>query len=423
MTLVAGETRRKGWYHGWNIVAVAILSQVAANGLALNAFSLFLRDWSTELHTPISTLQLALASLIVVSSLLSPLVGTLADTKPARWIFGSGLVALVLFHYCMSAATQTWQLVALYAGLLPIAVVLSTAVPSNTVVSRWFVRSRGLALGLTSFGIGMAGVIIPPIIAALMPTLGWRAIWRWASVLIALVVLPLVLWGLRDRPTERDGLHYLTDDGNAKPFHAHGGSAKGGGPSLREVFRRKNFWVLLAVYLPMLALYGSSLQNLAPIVTSYGFSRQAAGVMVSAFSLAHVVSTLVMGMLSDRVGNRVPLFGLTVTSALGALIVAFGGAHMNTLTTGFVLIGISGGLWPLLAAAAALEFGANGVGRVFGLLTFFLPVVSLNPFILAKIQESTHSYAPGLTGAAILTLFGGFICLLLMRERRDAPIG
>jgi len=40
------------------------------------------------------------------------------------------------------------------------------------------------------------------------------------------------------------------------------------------------------------------------------------------------------------------------------------------------------------------------------------------PFILAKLQEPTHSYAPGLTGAAILTLIGGFTCLLLMRERR-----
>jgi hypothetical protein len=51
--------RPRGWYHGWNIVAVCIVSQVAANGLTYNAFSLFLRDWSRELHAPISRLQLA----------------------------------------------------------------------------------------------------------------------------------------------------------------------------------------------------------------------------------------------------------------------------------------------------------------------------------------------------------------------------
>lgn len=59
----ASEARQKGWYHGWNIVAVCVLSQAAANGLAVNAFSLFLHDWSIALKA--LTLGGALACLFI----------------------------------------------------------------------------------------------------------------------------------------------------------------------------------------------------------------------------------------------------------------------------------------------------------------------------------------------------------------------
>jgi hypothetical protein len=72
-------------------------------------------------------------------------------------------------------------------------------------------------------------------------------------------------------------------------------------------------------------------------------------------------------------------------------------------------------MWPVLPAAAAAEFGAAGVGRMFGLLMMFLPIIVLAPFIVAKTRESSGSYVPGLISLAIPTLMGGAACLL-MRE-------
>ena len=65
----------RGWYYGWYIVAVCILSQVAANGLTYNTYSLYLRDWSADLHTPISQLQLPIAAMGVVCAFVAPIVG------------------------------------------------------------------------------------------------------------------------------------------------------------------------------------------------------------------------------------------------------------------------------------------------------------------------------------------------------------
>jgi len=417
MGSIAITEQRRGWYHGWNIVAVAILAQVAANGMTVNAFSLFLHDWSVALNTKISTLQLGLGALGLGSSLLAPFVGILADKYPARWLFFGGLIGLTLFHVGISLVTVTWQFLALFALVLPISVVLSTSLTANAVVCRWFVRRRGLALGLTAFGLGVAGAVLPPVIAALMPTLGWRMIWRGAGLIIAFVIIPAVLLVVRDRPAERDGLYYLTGESGVPPHHGGRGTSTLG---WRDILKSRNFWLLVVTYLPVLAMYGGCGQNLVPIATSRGLSPQTASSLLSAFSLSYVASTLSMGMLSDRFGSRLPLFGVALATGAGGLIVAFGHG-VASLGVGVLLVGLSGGLWPLLAAAVALEFGANAVGRAFGLLTLFVPVVVLVPFIVAKAHESTGSYAAGLAGLAALAVLGGCACLLIRERQRGGP--
>jgi MFS family permease len=430
MTQVANAAPLRGWYHGWNIIAVCILSQVAANGLTYNTYSLFLHDWSAQLHAPISRLQLPIAAMSLIAALAAPLAGVFADKYPARLLFTCGLLGITAFYLAISVVTEPWQIMALYGLLAPLGLVLSTAVTANALISRWFVRRLGLALGLSAFGIGLAGVLLPPVVAAMLPTAGWRMIWRGGALLIVVVVVPLVLLIIRNRPTGSEGSYYLSSHdintgGSDLEPHAHHGvaghAAAGGGGQLswREVVARKNFWLLVAIYLPMLALYGGCAQNIAPYAASHGLSQQSAGVLLSVLSLSHVISTLVLGLLSDRFGNRLPFAGLAIVMVMGAAILAFG-AGLPALTVGCVLIGLGGGMFTLLAAAIAVEFGAAGVGRAFGLCMLFIPLTGLAPFTVAKIQENTGTYAPALLGLATLVAISGALSLLL-RERRDEP--
>ena len=412
MTSETGRTHG-GWYAGWNIVAVCILAQVASNGLSVNAFSLFLKSWSADLHTPISSLQLAPAAMGLVSSILAAFIGGWADKAPARRLFAIGLVALALFHIAVGFVTAPWQIIALYGTLVPIGVLLAGALTANAVVSRWFVRRLGLALGLSAFGIGIAGVVLPPLVAALSPAIGWRMIWKLAGLIVGLGVLPLAVLVLRDRPTEKDGMHYLVGGDGRRHGHGIGGPSDVG---WREVFSRRNFWLLVAVYLPILAIYGGGAQNMAPIAASHGLNAKTAGLFLSALGFTHVIATLVLGLASDRFGNRVPFAALAVTAAAGALLLGFGQSFI-TMLLGAILIGAGGGLFPLLAAGIAAEFGSDGFGRAFGLAMSFVPVISLSPFAIAKSQEATGSYATALVGLAALALIGGGLCLML-RERR-----
>ena len=421
MAAQAEARPRALWYHGWNIVAVAILSQIAGNGLALNSMSLFLHDWARDLHAPISALLVAILPFSVIVSISSPLIGALADRYPARLLIAIGLTGMVAFCLLMSLADATWQVWMLYGILFPISLGLCALATANAVVSRWFVRRIGLALGITALGSAIGGVILPPVIAEVMPAIGWRGVWRAGGFITALVILPLVIWVVRDRPTQREGFHYLSAEGEQSPGGQEHGAESVKDLRWTDILRRRNFWLLVLCYTPLLGLYGAVQQNIAPIAASRGFGQGTAGTLLAAFSASQVFATLLLGLASDRFGNRLPLASLSVLTTMGAILLAFG-SDLPPLFAGVMLVGFTGGIWTLMPAAIAAEFGANGVGRAFGMLMFFLPISAVPPSLMARVQEATGSYAPALIGLSAICLIGGG-AVLFMREpsRKKRP--
>jgi MFS family permease len=119
---------------------------------------------------------------------------------------------MALFYISVSFVTSVGQFLALYWVVAPVSLTFSTAVVTNAVIARWFVRRRGFALGLSAFGMGLAGVLLPPLIAAVLPSIGWRLVWRCGGIFVAAVCVPFVWWLVRDRPTESEGRHYMTGD-------------------------------------------------------------------------------------------------------------------------------------------------------------------------------------------------------------------
>jgi MFS family permease len=419
MTTNENVPYRRAWYHGWNIIAACTLAQIAGNGISGLSYSLFLPGWTVDLHTSISVLQLPWIPFAVLCGIAAPMIGLYADKLPARWVIGVGLAGMAVFNLAVSLVTAAWQLVCLYTLLLPFAVTSCTAIPVNALVARWFVRRVGVALGLAAVGLALGGVILPPIVASLLPVVGWRAIWRGAALLTAFVVLPTFLLTARNRPSARDGQRYL-GGGEIAAKHSADQPADGAGLRGGEILRRRNFWLILGVFLPILSLYVGILQNLVPISTSLGFSQRIGAELLSITSAAHIAATVVLGLLSDRFGNRLPFSGVALTAACGVAMIAFGRSFAS-LAVGSALVGVAGGTWPLLGASVAVEFGAANVGRAYGLLAAFVQLYALAPFFVAKTQESTGSYKPALLTLCALALLGG-AAFLTIHERRQGSM-
>jgi MFS family permease len=412
MTTAHTSAAKAGWYHGWNIVAVCVLSQSVALALTLSCFSLFLKDWTREFSVPVSTLTIAVTIFSLGCSLCTPFAGAAADKFPARWVFGPALVALVIFHLAIGFVGEPWQILLLYSTILPVAISFSSTVPAQALVSRWFVKRVGTAMGVTSFGLAAAAVVFPPVIALLLPQLGWRMIFWIFGGVIAFICLPVILLVIRDRPTPEEGAYYVGTGG--RPAHSST-------LTVREVFRRRNFWVTVGVFVPIQCVVMGVQVNLAPIVASHGFSPTTAGLLISAGAIGGLFSKLVSGLLADRLGNRIPLVVVSLISATGAVVLAFLGDQLPMLYLAMILIGLSGGVWTLLASATAAEFGPQGFGRAFGIIAAFTPLGAVAPPIVARLQEASGSYAAGLAGLAVFVLGGAGVALLMREKRAAAP--
>jgi MFS family permease len=412
-----------GWYYGWTIVAAIVLSQVAANSLSYNSFPQFVPVWAAEMHTLPSRFQLSIMAMLVGAAPSSVLVGIWADRYPAWRLYAAGLIGMALFYFGVSLATQPWQIIALYGLVAAPTLTLCTAVTANALISRWFVRQLGTALGISTCGVGLAGTVLPKLVAHFLPDVGWRMIWRIGALLVVAVVLPIVLLVIRDRPSERHGLHYLTVDGTPPVVapHGHGSIATASKLGWRDVMARRNFWLLVAIYLVMIGTGTAFIQNMGILAKSRGLGVQDTGTLIAMVGIAHVFAALAMGALADRFGIRVPLAGMALAVACGIGFLAVGHS-LPVMALGAGLIGLNAAVFTPLSSGIATEFGAQDFGKAFGLAMLFLPLSQIFPYVVARQQEATGSYLMGMAGcAAMLVLIAG-LSLMLKEKGRGSRV-
>jgi len=395
----------------WAIVGTSVLVQMAALGVPLNCFTFFAVAWSQEFKVPISTLAAAFSALSVVIFLIVPLVGRLCDQISVRLILLTGVILSISVHVALGFVTAAWQVIALYSLAVPVAVTLSGLIPAQTLVNRWFTEGRGTAQGVAALGIQLAGVVFPLIVVAIMAQYGWRQTWWVFAGLIAVVVVPLCLFVLKDRPDVQSDVaqEAVIEDHEAKKLSAW------------AIISRRNVIAMMSSFVFVQIACSAVAINLAPLMASKGMSREQAAEILMIGAVVAILSKVLSGAAVDRFGIRVPLLLAGILPAAGVLIIGFSPDFL-TAVAGFVLISVGGAQHTLMAAVCASEFAKSQFGRAFGLMTMFAPLSTLGPFILAKWEESAGSYAPGIIGFGVLAVFGGLMAIVYSRgehERTD----
>lgn len=384
---------------------MAILFQIASLGVTLNCFTFFAQIWTKEFNVPMSRLAMAFTVMNFTVFFIVPLCGRLCDQLSVRKLVAAGIVLTALFHATMGFVTGPWQVVALYGLLLPICVALNGLIPAQTLVSRWFQQGRGFAMGITAFGVQLAGVIFPPIVVALLLAIGWRATWWVFAAAIVVIVLPICWLVIRDRPPVDAAV-------DAKP--------EPDTMTTRLILARPNVWVMAASFVAVQIPLQAFAINLAPFLASRGVTGQSAAIIATLASATAIGAKLLAGLASDRFGNRIPLIVTAAVAASGVLVLAFAD-HFATLALGYGLLGVCGAQWTLLSTTTAAEFPPSAFGRAYGLISMFTPLCALGPIALASAQEHTGSYGPATVALAVLAAAGALIPFAYRQPR--AAIG
>ena len=399
-------------FYGWVIVAAAFVT-MAVGVNARTAFSLLFPPILAEFGWARGTTAATFAIGFLVSTLYSPFIGVFMDRLGPRVVFPIGLAVVAAGLALTTRIGEPWHLHATMGVLVAGGSAFTSYMGHSLVLPNWFVRKRGLAIGLAFSGVGIGSIALIPWRQRLIDGRGWRSA-CWALAVIVLVVLiPLNLTVPRLRP-EAMGLR---PDGDPAPS---AGPSTGLARSvvdpvwaatdwtLARAARTSRFWWIgLAYGTGLFAWYAIQVHQ-TKYLLELGLPPGAAALALGLVGLAGVVGQIGLGHLSDRLGREwawtLGAAGFAACYALALLMPRSPGPGLV-----YLMVAVQGGLGYGLAAVYGVIpyelFQGRRFGTIFGTLNLFSSAgAGLGPWITGAAYDQTGSYAPGFGLALALSV-------------------
>ncbi|WP_404478858.1 MFS transporter [Novosphingobium sp. BL-52-GroH] len=354
-----------------------------------------------------SRTELSFAQTIVpiIFALTSPLVGLFNDRLGEARVIAISLALMLVPIVLLSQIGGSVEYYWLLFGLLALAGTGVTTLTFSQVVSTHFVRNRGLALGIALSGTGLAALLGPPIVAAVVAALGWRAGYLAVAAII-LLAYPFVVWPILRSQKERDAIKceqvgVVADDGG----------------TIGDALRTLPFWVM-AIAFPLIAYAATGLIiHYVPMLIDRGVSPQQAASVAGLTGIFLIGGRLLSGYIVDRV--FAPHFAAAIMLMAAILLALFSFADSRFAWLGSIAIGLSiGAEFDLMAYLVAHYFGMARFGRVYGII-YALTVAgaSVSPLAFGAIRDGSGSYFAALILSAALLGAAALAFLLLPRPR------
>ncbi len=304
MTPPAKAQRRYRIHPAWWVAGVAFLALFAAAGFR-GAPGALMVPLQTEFGWSMSSMSLAVSLNLVLYGLVAPFAAALMDRFGLRKVVSTALFLVALGAAGSIVMTASWQLLIFWGVLIGAGAGSMALVLAATIADRWFVTRRGLVMGVLTAGQAAGQLVILPPVAAMAETIGWRP----ASVvigLVALAVIPLAAWVLRDYPEDRGTVPFGADaESYVAPARATGGAVKRALDGLRYASRQRAFWALAGAF----AVCGATTNGLVgvhfiPSAHDHGMPVAVAAGLLAAVGVFDIVGTVASGWLTDRFDPR-----------------------------------------------------------------------------------------------------------------------
>jgi sugar phosphate permease len=394
---------------GAQATATAFAALFAVVGLSLYGLPLYydfmVRElgWSRTMVTSGNAI-----SKLIVGPLFGFAAGWIVDRFGPRRLMMAGIVlaggALVGLG-AVSAASAFY----FFYFFNALGYVCGGPLPSQVLLSRWFDRTRGRAMGIAYLGIGIGGAIVPLLANWMTGHLGWRGSLQALGVLIVLVAFPLAYF-VREAPEDArlNGSRSTgADPEGARALQASGESGAQPAASIAGILRSPMFYLLAIGSMCSIAAVGGTNQHLKLFLSlDRGYTQGDAARIISLVLGISIVGRLFMGWLADRVARKYVMLTiyLLVAGAIPLLLLRPTGSTMYVFATVFGL-GL-GGEYLIIPLMAAELFGVRVLGRVMGIvLTADGVAEATAPMLVGYLRDRTGSYDTGfimLIGAALV---------------------
>jgi len=400
---------RQGIFYGWVVVAVSAIALLVTAGVRI-APGAFLLDMRADTGWSTAVLSLAAAIGLVVFGLAGPLSGSLMARLGMRRVTVASLLIAAVAMATSSLVTEAWQLALLFGLLSGVGTGLIASILAATVANRWFVRRRGLVIGILGASTSAGQLIFFPILVSVATDAGWRiASVAIAGILVA-VSIPVLAW-LRDDPGDI-GLRAL----GAAPDEAPVPTRPDPG-IMRRAIRAPAFWLLAGTFFVCGATSNGLIgQHFVVHAADHGFTPGAASGALAIMGAFNFVGTIASGWLTDRFDPRRLLLMYYVLRGLSLLYLP--AIHDTLDITAFaVLFGLDyiATVPPTIALAADI-FGRRNVGIVYGwIFASHMFGAAIAAFFAGLTRDVMGDYGFAIVIAGFMAVGAGVVALSIRR--------
>jgi len=336
--------------------------------------------------------------------LVAPLFGFLAGWMidrygPRRLMLAGALLAgtaLVGLSY-----SDNLPMFYLFYVFNAIGYVFGGPLPCQVLISRWFDKNRGKAMGIAYLGIGAGGAFAPQIIRALEGNLGWHLALTSLGKLVVLNSFPLAFF-IKDSSIEHAAKQQTTA---AVP--------------IKTILRNPNFYLLAIGSMCSIGAVGGISQHLKLYLRDLDFSQAQAANVMSFVLFSSLAGRVLMGFLADLINRKyvMILIYMIVATAIPLLLVPDfpGRIYLFAIIFGIGL----GGDYMIIPLMAADLFGIKALGRTMGIILVADGIAeSMVPVRVGQLYDvATKSYATGFIFLIGLALLGAVIVAFLPKTR------
>ncbi|MBN9075394.1 MAG: MFS transporter [Rhizobiales bacterium 65-79] len=388
---------RTKFFYGWIVVAVAFVSM----GIAVNtrtAFSLLYPPILDEFGWERGATAGAFSLGFLASTAAVPVVGMMIDRYGPRLVLP--LAAFVMAAGLIGVTFVTTPLqFSLTLGLLTVGGSMPlTYIGHSMFLPNWFVRRRGLAIGLAFSGVGVGSILMLPLLQAVIEAGGWRAACRIMAVLCA-ALIPLNFLLQRKSP---EGLGLLPDGEGRGPARAPMPSTVVDEAwverdwTLGHAMRTPRFWWISAGFFCALYAWYTVQVHQTRYLADVGFGAGEAAFALGLVGLCGVAGQIWIGHFSDRIGREwawtIGMSGFIVTAlALLAL------DHNKSRLLMYLMVASQGlmgyGVASVFGAMPAEIFAGRRFATIFGMLSVFGNIgAGVGPWLTGDLYDRTGSY-------------------------------
>lgn len=411
-------------YYGWYVLIASFL-MLSVTSAAQFSIGVMFKPIISDFGWNRADLSMAVFVNMTVFAFSMLAIGRAYDRFGPKWVIILCAICTGAGFLGLSQMTSLAELLIYYGFFCGIGFSGTTVLIFTSLISKWFDKRRGLAIGLGLSGGRLGQFFLIPIMTALVIDQGWQLTYAATGIAVLVVNVGLTLWIVRGDPDSL-GIEIPESEKRSASSEPDPGVStallKPADLSLGEVAKTRSFWIYLFVMFVCGAGDFFVATHLVPFVTDHGVSQTTAGNMLAWLGLFSLVGALLAGMLSDWIGNKALITGTFVLRMVLFILII---KYQNTVS--FYLFSLGFGFTMMVTAVLTVTligkmYGFSHIGTLTGVInTVHHMAGGLLVYLGGAVFDRMESYKSVFLSYAVFSALATIGCILIREERHEPP--